>query len=381
MIYLDHAATTPVRRSAVEAMWPYLTGEFGNPSSTHAVGRRAAEGLAGARAAVAEVLGARASEVIFTSGGTEADNLALKGFALGRPRGRHLVTTRLEHDAVLASAEYLERVHGFEVSYLPVSREGRVDPAELAGVLREDTTLVSVHYANNEIGTVQPIAELAAVARAKQVPFHTDAVQAAGQLPVHVAELGVDALSLSGHKVGAPKGSGVLWSRGRYALEPVLHGGGQERGRRSGTENVAGAVALATALREAEAQRPVMAARLGGLRDEFIELVLAAQPTARLSGARQGRLPGHASFVFPGYNGETILMELEARGVVCSSGAACAAGAQEPSHVLRALGMGEELARTAVRFTFGPELSAEEMRAAARAVGESVAAVAALGGR
>ncbi len=381
MIYLDHAATTPVRRSALEAMWPYLTGEFGNPSSTHGLGKAAADGLAQARAAVARVLGGRASEVTFTAGGTEADNLALKGFALGRPRGKHLVTTPIEHDAVLASAEYLQRVHGFEVDYLTPSVEGLIDPAELTEVLREDTTLVSIHYANNEIGAIQPIAELTAVAKQKKVPFHTDAVQAAGHLPLNVAELGVDALSLSGHKVGAPKGSGVLWSRGRYALEPVIHGGGQERGRRSGTENIAGAVALAVALSEAEAERVETAVRLSTLRDEFIDAVLSECPGAQVTGPRQSRLPGHASFVFPRINGETVLLELESRGIVCSSGAACAAGADEPSHVLTALGIGEELARTAVRFTFGPDVTGADIDAAAQAVRESVAAVGALGGR
>lgn len=381
MIYLDHAATTPMRRSALEAMWPYLTGEFGNPSSTHGLGKAAADGLAQARAAVAKVLGGRASEVTFTAGGTEADNLALKGFALGRPRGKHLVTTPIEHDAVLASAEYLQRVHGFEVDYLTPSAEGLIDPDELASILREDTTLVSIHYANNEIGAVQPIAELTAVAKQKKVPFHTDAVQAAGHLPLNVAELGVDALSLSGHKVGAPKGSGVLWSRGRYALEPVIHGGGQERGRRSGTENLAGAVALAVALSEAEAERADTAARLSALRDDFIDTVLSTCPGAQVTGPRQSRLPGHASFVFPGVNGETVLLELESRGIVCSSGAACAAGADEPSHVLTALGMGEELARTAVRFTFGPDVTGAEIAAAAQAVRESVAAVGEIGGR
>lgn len=381
MIYLDHAATTPVRRSALEAMWPYLTGEFGNPSSTHGLGKAAADGLSRARAAVAKVLGGRASEVTFTAGGTEADNLALKGFALGRPRGKHLVTTPIEHDAVLASAEYLQHVHGFEVDYLTPSVEGLIDPEELAEVLREDTTLVSIHYANNEIGAIQPIAELTAVAKQKKVPFHTDAVQAAGHLPLNVAELGVDALSLSGHKVGAPKGSGVLWSRGRYALEPVIHGGGQERGRRSGTENIAGAVALAVALSEAEAERVETAVRLSTLRDEFIDAVLSECPGAQVTGPRQSRLPGHASFVFPRINGETVLLELESRGIVCSSGAACAAGADEPSHVLTALGMGEELARTAVRFTFGPDVTGAEIAAAAQAVRESVAAVGALGGR
>ncbi|MCY1158098.1 MAG: cysteine desulfurase, partial [Citricoccus sp.] len=255
MIYLDHAATSPVRREALEAMWPYLTGDFGNPSSRHGLGESAAAGLEAARQSVATVLGGRAAGVVFTGSGTEADNLAVKGIALGDPRGRHLITTPLEHEAVLASVDYLVRVHGFTADRLTPDEHGLVSPAELARLIRPDTALVSVQYANNEIGTVQPIAELTAVARQHGVPFHTDAVQAAGWLDLDVGRLGVDALSLSGHKVGAPKGVGVLWARSRLALEPVVHGGGQERGRRSGTENVAGAVALATALAAAEAER------------------------------------------------------------------------------------------------------------------------------
>ncbi|QCU77639.1 cysteine desulfurase [Citricoccus sp. SGAir0253] len=375
MIYLDHAATSPVRREALEAMWPYLTGDFGNPSSHHGLGESAARGLADARAAVARILGTRAAGVVFTGSGTEADNLAVKGIALGAPRGRHLVTTPLEHEAVLASAEYLRRVHGFTVDHLTPDSDGLVSPGELARLVRPDTTLVSVQYANNEIGTIQPIAELAAVAREHRVPFHTDAVQAAGWLPLDVEGLGVDALSLSGHKVGAPKGVGVLWARGRLALEPVVHGGGQERGRRSGTENVAGAVALATALTAAEAERPGVAERLAGLRDRFIERVTAAVPSARVTGHRRRRLPGTASFVFAGTHGEAVLLELERRGVVCSSGSACAAGSDEPSHVLTALGLPAGLARTAVRFTFGPGSTEEEAELAAAAVRDAVEAV------
>ncbi|WP_353810389.1 cysteine desulfurase family protein [Agromyces sp. SYSU T00194] len=375
MIYLDHAATSPVRREALEAMWPYLTGEYGNPSSHHTVGEAAARALADARATVARVLGCRPGEVVFTSGGTEADNLAVKGIALGAPRGRHVVTTPIEHEAVLESVEHLSKVHGFDVTMLAVDAGGLVDPDELAAVLRDDTTLVSVQAANNEIGTVQPVAELAEVARARGVPIHTDAVQAAGWLPLEVGALGVDALSLSGHKVGAPKGSGVLAVRGRMPLEPVLHGGGQERGRRSGTENVAGAVALATALRLAEAERPEAAARVAAVRDALVARVLADVPSARLTGDPVRRLPGTASFVFPGTSGEAVLLELERRGVVASSGSACAAGSDEPSHVLTAIGLPAEVAQTAVRFTLGRDADAEDVAAAAASVASAVSAV------
>jgi cysteine desulfurase len=375
VIYLDHAATSPVRREALEAMWPYLTGDFGNPSSHHGLGRSAADGLGAARTAVGRVLGGRASDVVFTGSGTEADNLAVKGIALGAPRGRHLIISPLEHEAVLASVDYLARRHGFSVDFLTPDATGLVSPAELAALIRPDTTLVSVQYANNEIGTIQPIPELAQVAHGHGVPFHTDAVQAAGWLPIKVTELGVDALSLSGHKVGAPKGIGLLWARGRLALEPMVHGGGQQRGRRSGTENVAGAVALATALSAAEAERADLAGRLTGLRESFVAAVLGSVPSARRTGHPERRLPTSASFVFEGTHGEAVLLELERRGVICSSGSACAAGSDEPSHVLTALGMPEDVARTAVRFTFGPDSTAQEADYAAAAVRQAVEAV------
>ncbi|NYD65514.1 cysteine desulfurase family protein [Agromyces atrinae] len=377
MIYLDNAATTPVRREALEAMWPYLTNDFGNPSSAHDMGASAARGLDAARRAVAAVAGCRASDIIFTSGGTEADNLAIKGIALASTRGRHLVTTRIEHDAVLESVDYLVRVHGFEASFVPTDATGLVDPAELAAAVRPDTALVTIQYANNEIGTVQPISELAAVAHAAGAPFHTDAVQAAGWLPL--AGLGVDALSLSGHKVGAPKGSGVAIVRGRTPLEPLVHGGGQERGRRSGTENVAGAVALATALTLAEAEREDAAARVSTLRDVIIERVLAALPDARLTGHPSLRLPGTASFVFASTSGEAVLLELERVGIVCSSGSACAAGSDEPSHVLTALGLSRELAQTAVRLTLGTGASAEEIDRTAASLIAAVETVTGIG--
>ncbi|MWB98149.1 cysteine desulfurase family protein [Agromyces seonyuensis] len=375
MIYLDHAATSPVRREAIEAMWPYLTGEFGNPSSVHGIGDRAAHALADARASVAEVLGVRPGDVVFTSGGTEADNLAVKGLALGTPRGRHVVVSPIEHEAVLESADALARLHGFAVSEAVVDGFGRVAPDALAAALRPDTALVSLHYANNEVGTVQPIADLARLAHEAGALVHTDAVQAAGWLPLGLDSLGVDALSLSGHKVGAPKGMGVLAVRGRLPLEPVLHGGGQERGRRSGTENVAGAVALATALRLAEEERAGLVERIAALRDGFVRRILAGLPDARLTGDPVDRLPNLASFTLAGVSGESVLLELERRGVIASSGSACAAGRDEPSHVLTAMGVDAPLAQTAVRFAFGRTANAEELAAAASAMLDAVAAV------
>lgn len=377
MRYLDHAATTPVRPEVLQAMLPFLTSSFGNPSSHHTVGEAAAHALADARTRVAAVLGVRPGDIVFTAGGTEANNLAVKGIVLGTPRAAgaargHLVTTPVEHESILESAEYLNRLHGIDVTRVPVDERGRVDPDAVAAALREDTALVTVGYANNEVGTVQNVAAIAAVAAARGIPFHTDAVQAAGWLPLR--DLGADALSLAGHKLGAPKGTGVLAVRGRIPLEPLLHGGGQERGRRSGTEDVAGAVGFATALELAEAERAESAARVGAIVQDFIARVLAQVPAARLTGDPEHRLPGTASFTFAGTSGEAVLLELERRGVVSSSGSACAAGSDEPSHVLVAMGVASELAQTAVRFTFPHDL-AQPLDDVAAAVAASVAAV------
>ncbi|MEV7637558.1 cysteine desulfurase family protein [Pseudarthrobacter enclensis] len=383
MIFLDAAATTPVRREVLEAMWPFLTGNFGNPSSHHTLGESAATALADARSSVAASLGCRPGEVIFTSGGTEADNLAVKGIALARQAAdssrNRVVISAVEHPAVEESARYLERFHGFTVDVVPVDGHGLVTSQALRSLLRPETALVSIMYANNEVGTVQPIADLAAAAGGLGIPFHTDAVQAAGWLPLDTAALGVDALSLSGHKLGAPKGCGVLYVKGRTRLEPLLHGGGQERGRRSGTENVAGAVGLAAALALAAASQREQAARVIALRDTFIRAVLAGVPNAVLTGHPEQRLPSVASFCFPGTSGESVLLELERQGVVCSSGSACAAGSDEPSAVLTAMGIPREVAQTAVRFSFSPTVTAGELGAAGRAVAAAVAGVRSLG--
>jgi cysteine desulfurase len=367
VLYLDHAATSPVRPEVLEAMRPYLTGVFGNPSSHHTAGEAAASALDDARARVARVLGMRAGDVVFTAGGTEANNLAVKGIVLAALEAgrRHLVVSPIEHESILESAGYLRRFHAVEVTLLPVDAHGRIAPDDLAAVLRDDTALVSIGHANNEIGTVQDVAALASVARAVRVPLHLDAVQSAGWLPL--SDLGADAVSIAGHKLGAPKGIGALAVRGRVPLEPLLHGGGQERGRRSGTENVAGAVALATALELAEQERETVAARVVSATTRFISRVLAAVPEAALTGDPVQRLPGTASFTFAGTSGEAVLLELERRGVISSSGSACAAGSDEPSHVLVACGVPAEVAQTSVRFTFGqgplPEDAPERLAA------------------
>lgn len=380
MLYLDNAATTPVRPEVLAAMLPYLTDRFGNPSSHHTVGEAASAALEEARRRVARALGMRAGDIIFTSGGTESDNLAIKGLAIGAAQRSgapvHVVTTPIEHEAVLASCSYLERVHGFTITHVPVDGTGLVDPAEVTAALRPETALVTIGYANNEVGTVQDAAGLAAVTTAARVPLHLDAVQAAGWLPL--AGTGADALSLAGHKIGAPQGTGVLAVRSRLPLEPLLHGGGQERDRRSGTENVAGAIAFATALELAESERLESAARVTAFRDEFIARVVALVPTAALTGHPLHRLPGTASFTFAGTSGEAVLLELERRGVVSSSGSACAAGSDEPSHVLLALGLDPALAQTAVRFTFAHNAGlpgTPDVISLANAAAASVAAV------
>ncbi|MFM6973660.1 MAG: cysteine desulfurase family protein [Agromyces sp.] len=360
MIYLDHAATSPPRAEALHAMWPQLTTEFGNPSSVHERGRAAADALERARTVIAELTGFRADDVVFTSGGTESDNLAIAGLALGRPRGRHIVSARTEHEAVLQSLAWLERWHGFSVSWVTPEPDGRITAAAVRRELRSDSTLVSIMRVNNEIGTLNPIAEIAAAAHELGALVHSDAVQAVGWSDVRT--LGVDALSLSGHKIGAPQGIGALCVRSGLPLEPTVWGGGQQRGRRSGTEPVALAVALASALAFAERDRQLGASeQLAELRDALIAGVRDVAPHAQLTGPERERAAHIASFVFPGVNGEAVLLGLEERGVTCSSGSACAAGRTDPSHVLMALGFPESLARTAVRFSLGRETSAADI--------------------
>lgn len=383
MLYLDHAATTAVLPAALEAAWPWLTQEFGNPSSTHELGLRAQYALEDSRARCAAWLDCPASDLVFTSGGTEGDNLAIIGLALANPRGKHIITAPTEHEAVLASVEYLERVHGFEVSMLRVDAQGAIDLDELHNLLRPDTTLVTLMLVNNEIGTVYPLTEVIQAAHAVGALVHTDAVQAAGWFDLRVGKngtlvSGVDALTLSGHKLGAPKGSGLTYIRGRLAVEPVLHGGGQESERRSGTENVAWAVALATAL-SALPDPHEETARVSALRDHFIAAVLHSISSAALTGHPVNRHPAIASFTCAGLNGETLLLELEQRGVLVSSGSACAAGKNEPSHVLLACGIDPDTAQTSVRLSFSHATTATDLETAHAAFVDAVAIVSALG--
>ncbi len=358
-VYLDHAATSPPRREVLEAAWPYLTGAFGNPSSVHEAGRTARAGLEAAREQAAGVLGARPGEVVFTGGGTEADNLAVLGIAraaLATTGRRRVVVSAIEHSAVLEAAAALAD-EGFTVDVLRVDAQGTVDLDHLADLLARGTTaLCAVMHANNEVGTLQPVPEVAALCRASGAQLHVDAVQSAGHLPVGFAVdgwEGVSSIAVSGHKLGGMRGAGLLAVRGAVPLEPTTHGGGQERGRRSGTVDVASAVATATALALADAERPTRGPRLTTLRDSLRSGLLAAVPGARATGHPTRRLPGHVSVVLPGVAGHVVLEELDAAGVQCSSGSACSAESEDASHVLLAMGLGPDEARTALRLSLG----------------------------
>ena len=356
-IYADHAATTAVTDTALKAMLPYFTQEYGNPSSLYRFAQQAKSDLDQARATVAQCLNAQPEEIYFTSGGTEADNWALRGvtelMALRGKKTGHIITSAIEHHAVLHTAQYLEK-QGYEVTYLPVDGQGRVDPAAVQEAIRPDTILISIMAANNEIGTVEPIAEIGAIARAHKVLFHTDAVQAAGHIPVDVQAWTVDLLSLSGHKFGGPKGVVALYMKKPLRLPALIQGGGQEGGRRSGTENVPGAVGMAAALREAVDRLGVESPRLAGLRDRLIQ-GLTALPYTRLTGDPVNRLPGTASFVFEGVEGEALLLHLDAKGICASSGSACSSASLDPSHVLLAIGLPHAIAHGSLRLSLGPE--------------------------
>lgn len=371
-IYLDHAATTAVSPEVLREMLPCMTECFGNAASIHGTGREAHRALDRARKQVAAVLGAQPQEIYFTSGGSESDNWAVKGVAwAARGRGKHVITSAVEHHAVLNACAWLEGM-GFEVTRLPVDALGRVDPDSVARAVRPDTVLISVMTANNEIGTLQPIREIGEIARSRGVPFHTDAVQAAGHIPVNVEELQVDLLSLSAHKFHGPKGVGVLYVRRGTKLDSLIHGGAQERGLRAGTPNVPGAVGLAKALELAAASLPDSADRVRALRDQLIREIRARIPDAVLNGDPERRLPGNVHFSFPGVDGEALLLRLDLAGIACSGGSACTSGAQEPSHVLAAIGQAPELAKGGLRMTLGEENTPEEIKEVLRVLPEIV---------
>jgi cysteine desulfurase len=355
-IYLDYSATTPVDPRVVEAMLPYWSTVFGNTESSHAFGQAAANALEQARQTVADVLGCHPAEIAFTGSGSEADNLALRGVAWAArqsERGNHIVTTPIEHHAVGHTVDQLRDLFGFEVTRVPVDGYGRVDPDDVAAAIRPATVLVSVMLANNEVGTVQPLAEIGRICHERGVVFHTDAIQAAGRLPLKVDELNVDLLALAAHKFYGPKGVGLLYVRRGISLVPTLTGGGHERGRRPGTVNVAGAVGLATALRLVEEERLAEVARLHDLRDRLVEGVLASIPASRLTGHPTERLAHHASFVFQGVEGESVVLNLDLAGIAAGSGAACAEGEVEPSFVLKAMGIPAEWGVGSLRLSLG----------------------------
>jgi cysteine desulfurase len=379
-IYLDHAATTPLDPDVLTAMLPYFTERYGNPSSIYQLGQESRAAIDQARAACARVLGCEPGEIVFTSGATESDNLALRGIAWAARLARstsgampHIVTTAIEHHAVLYTAQSLER-EGFSATFVASDNRGIVDPEAIAAAVRPETCLISVMYANNESGAIQPLREIAAVARARGIPLHTDAVQAAGSMPLRVDALSVDLLSLSAHKFYGPKGVGLLYVRRGTPLDFQQKGGGQEQGRRGGTENVPGVVGLGMALERADGWRDVYADHCARLRDRLAAGIFASIPDATLNGPLDPtlRLPNNVNVTIPGVQGETLLLSLDVLGVAASAGSACTTGNTEPSHVLRAMGLSDDACRSALRFTVGRSNSDEQIDDAVDALVESV---------
>lgn len=359
-IYMDHAATTALDPRVLEVMMPYLTEEYGNASSIYALGRHAMQAISRSREDVAEVLHCQPAEVAFVGCGSESDNLAIKGMAFAsQKKGNHIITSSIEHHAVLHTCNYLERF-GFETTYLPVDEHALIDPDAVGRAITDRTVLVSVMYANNEVGTIEPIAEIGKICRARKVPFHVDAVQAGGTLPIDIAELNVDLLSLSAHKFYGPKGMGILYVKQGKRILPQLQGGSQERGRRAGTENVAGIVGTASALRLAQSELEVVTPRLRQLRDRLIEGLLTI-PRSRLTGHPTQRLVNNASFCFEGVEGESILIHLDMLGIAASTGSACTSGSVDPSHVLEAMGFAPEWSHGSLRLTLGKKNTEEEV--------------------
>lgn len=371
-IYADNAATTKLSKTALDAMMPYLTEQYGNPSSLHTVGQIAAEALFNARKSVAESLGCDPKEIIFTGGGSEADNQALLTAAeTGARKGRkHIISDNIEHHAILHSLKRLEK-QGFEITLLPVDGEGRVDPEQVRKAIRPDTALVTIMMANNEIGTIEPVKEIAAICKENGVLFHTDAVQAVGHIPVNVKDIGCDMLSLAGHKFHGPKGVGVLYARKGILLSSLIEGGAQERGKRAGTENIAGIVGLAAALKDAVSNLDANMAKISKLRDRLIE-GLSQIPHSILNGSRTERLPGNVNMCFEGIEGESLLLLLDQKGICASSGSACTSGSLDPSHVLLAIGRIHDVAHGSLRLSLCEYNTEEEIETIIRAVPEIV---------
>ncbi|MBC7339766.1 MAG: cysteine desulfurase NifS [Firmicutes bacterium] len=371
-VYLDHAATTPVHPEVVEVMRHYMLQDWGNPSSIHSFGREARAGVDEARAKVAALIGADPEEIVFTGGGTEADNMAIKGTAWElRNKGDHIITSAVEHHAVLHTVEWLEK-QGFRATYLPVDEYGMVDPGDVERAITSSTILVSIMAANNEVGTVQPVAEIARICREKGVRFHTDAVQAVGQLPIDVHALGVDLLSLSAHKIYGPKGVGVLYVRRGVRLTPLLHGGAHERKRRAGTEGVPGIVGLGKAAELARLQFDQRVEHYRRVRDLLWERIRERVPEVRLNGHPTERLPNNLNLSVLYVEGESMLLNLDMKGIAASSGSACTSGSLEPSHVLLAMGIPHEVAHGSLRMTVGVSTTEEDTAYVGESLGEIV---------
>jgi cysteine desulfurase len=374
-IYLDHSASTPCDPRVVEAMTPYFSDIYGNSSSSHSFGRKAETAIETARETIAQILNCKPTEIIFTSGGSESDNLAIRGAAWlmrAHGKGTHLISTPVEHSAVSATIKQMAGLQGFKSTFLPVSSQAWIDPEDLAAALRDDTTLVSIIYANNEVGTIAPIPQLAAQAHQRGVLFHTDAVQAAGQLELDVQQLGVDLMSLSAHKFYGPKGVGALYVRDGIDLTPAQTGGSHERGRRAGTHNTPFIVGMAKALQLAHEERHARTAHYAALRDQLITGILNTVPDALLTGHPSQRLPSHASFIFPGVDSSKLLMHLDMRGVASSGGSACKTGNPEPSGVLLAMGFSPQDAIGSLRLTVGTQTTPDDIEYTVNAVRESV---------
>ena len=360
-VYMDNAATTALRRDVLDAMMPYLTDIYGNPSSLHYFGQEAHKAVENARHQVASAINAEDNEIVFTGCGTEADNMALKGIAEKyQSKGKHIITSSVEHHAILHTCEYLEK-HGFEVTYLPVDEYGMVKAEQVRDAIRSDTILVSVMFANNEVGTIMPIKEIGAVCREKGVFFHTDAVQAVGHVAIDVKAMNIDLLSLSAHKLHGPKGVGALYIRKGIVVPSLLHGGAQERRRRAGTENVAGIVGLGKAIEIACSDIEGTAKRMCYLRDKLINGIEASIPEVKLNGHRTERLPGNVNFSIKYIEGESILLMLDINGIAASSGSACTSGSLDPSHVLLAMGMPHETAHGSLRLTLGDDTTEDDI--------------------
>ncbi|MBO5198591.1 MAG: cysteine desulfurase NifS [Lachnospiraceae bacterium] len=372
-IYLDNAATTKTRPEVVEKMLPYFTESFGNPSSVYELATQNKKAVSEARGIIADSLGAKPEEIYFTAGGSESDNWALIGTAEAyAAKGKHIITSKIEHHAILHTCEYLES-RGYEITYIDVDENGVIKLDRLKAAIRPDTILISVMFANNEIGTIQPIKEIGEIAKEKGILFHTDAVQAYGQLPINVDEYHIDMLSTSGHKLNGPKGIGFLYIRKGLKLRSFIHGGGQERKRRAGTENVPGIVGLGEAARIAQATMQERIEKESALRDELIEKVLKEIPYVRLNGHRKNRLPNNANFSFQFIEGESLLIMLDMQGICASSGSACTSGSLDPSHVLLAIGLPHEIAHGSLRLTLGADTTEEEILYTVEKIKEIVA--------